>query len=98
MSDFNYQATGEMLRRRAGGQPSGAGIPGQSGAAPSTIASPVQQQGMNRMNMAGMPMKSPMMEATKALNSAIPEQATMIIKSLDKALHKMIPEQNANPQ
>lgn len=109
MSDFNFQATGEMLRRRAMATSSGAGIPGQSGGAPTTIASPVEQQGMNRMGNTGAPAMParptlsggqapahPLSAQVQGLDQAKMEQAGFITKALIKQLDKLTPGQDVN--
>lgn len=93
-------AMGEALRRRMGQQPSGAGIPNQSGAAPSNQGNPVQDQGLNRMPMVQSQMQGPeggdsTAEARKIVENALPGEAQMILKSLTKVLDRLTPDPKA---
>lgn len=84
----NSMMIAEAMRRRLGQQPSGAGLQAQSGAAPSGVGNPIQQQGMNRMQTAASPGQQPQ-GMFGSLQQAKPGEGELIVKALIRRLQDL---------
>lgn len=84
----NPMLMAEAMRRRLGQQPSGAGLARQPGAAPTGVANPVQQQGMNRMQQANQPQEQPQ-GMFGALQESKPGEGELIVKALIRRLNNL---------
>lgn len=85
----NYAFAAEAFRRRAGQQPSSAGLPGGAPVANTvTAGNPLAGLGPTGGSGAPMPPQSPTQEPIKQLKQSRPGEAEVIVKALVDRLKK----------